>query len=136
VPISTLSKKGSGLPKKIIKNYVYDFAQDFCTELTGLGFCSVAPFRDRAVQSLLELTDSEIQGLDSSVKSWQLNSDSGGLAYRRFGDSLVFVCPHVRPSNLLCNWEFGPEVPPWLVITGNSAVVQLTVIQLFVCYFR
>ncbi len=84
------------MPKKIIKNCVYEFAVALTAQLSELGFCELAPVLNPAAQSLLELEDSELIYLEKSILDWQVRRDCIAISILRNGETVIVIDVNVR----------------------------------------
>lgn len=84
------------MPKKIIKNCVYEFAVALTAQLSELGFCQLAPVLNPAAQSLLELEDSELIYLEKSILDWQVRRDCVAIGILRNGETVIVIDVNVR----------------------------------------
>lgn len=84
------------MPKKIIKNCVYEFAVALTAQLSELGFCQLAPVLNPAAQSLLELEDSELIYLEKSILDWQVRGESIAISILRNGETVIVIDVNVR----------------------------------------
>jgi len=84
------------VPKKIIKNCVYEFAVALTAQLSELGFCQLAPVLNPAAQSLLELEDSELIYLEKSILDWQVRGESIAISILRNGETVIVIDVNVR----------------------------------------
>lgn len=84
------------MPKKIIKNCVYEFAVALTAQLAELGFCQLAPVLSPAAQGLLELEDSEMLYLEKSILDWQVRRDCVAVGILRNGETVIVIDVNVR----------------------------------------
>ena len=84
------------MPKKIIKNCVYEFAVALTAQLSELGFCQLAPVLNPAAQGLLELEDSELIYLEKSILDWQVRRDCVAISILRNGETVIVIDVNVR----------------------------------------
>lgn len=84
------------MPKKIIKNCVYEFAVALTAQLAELGFCQLAPALSPAAQGLLELEDSEMLYLEKSILDWQVCRDCIAISILRNGETVIVIDVNVR----------------------------------------
>lgn len=84
------------MPKKIIKNCVYEFAVALTAQLSELGFCQLAPILNPAAQGLLELEDSEVLYLEQSILDWQVRRDCIAISILRNGETVIVIDVNVR----------------------------------------
>lgn len=84
------------MPKKIIKNCVYEFAVALTAQLAELGFCQLAPVLSPAALSLLELEDSELIYLEQSILDWQVRGESIAISILRNGETVIVIDVNVR----------------------------------------
>lgn len=84
------------MPKKIIKNCVYEFAVALTAQLTELGFCQLAPVLSPAALTLLELEDSELIYLEQSILDWQVRGESVAISILRNGETVILIDVNVR----------------------------------------
>ncbi len=84
------------MPKKIMKNCVYEFAVALTAQLSELGFCQLAPVLNPAAKSLLELEDSEIIYLEKSILDWQVRGESIAISILRNCETVIVIDVNVR----------------------------------------
>lgn len=84
------------MPKKIIKNCVYEFAVTLTAQLAELGFCQLAPVLSPAAQALLEIADSELIYLEQSILDWQVRGESIAISILRNGETVIVIDVNVR----------------------------------------